>query len=117
MDLSGTFGTDSPLIGMVHLAPLPGAPRYDGSRQTIRGEAFTDALTLVEGGFDGLLVENYGDTPYYPEEVPAHVVAKLAATARELAVATDVPLGVRSCETTQKRRCRLPRLLVARSFA
>ena len=88
------FDSSPPLFGMVHLPPLPGSPRYGGSREELRTAAKADALALTENGFDGLLVENYGDSPFYPEAVPKHVVAELTATVRELALAVDVPFGV-----------------------
>lgn len=94
MSLDETFGTGTPLIGMVHLPPLPGSPAYGGDRKQLRGEALADALVLSEAGFDGLMVENYGDRPYYPDDVPDHVVAELAATIRELGIAIDRPFGV-----------------------
>lgn len=94
MNLAETFGSTTPLIGMVHLPPLPGAPRFDGDRKQLRSEALTDALALVEADFDALLVENYGDAPYYPDDVPKHVVAELTATVRELGIAMDRPFGV-----------------------
>jgi len=83
MDLLGRFGCESPLIGMVHLPPLPGAPGYGGDRDSLRGRALADAAALSEGGVDAVLVENFGDTPHYPDEVPPHVVAELTAVARE----------------------------------
>ncbi|MHB9286688.1 BtpA/SgcQ family protein [Halobacteriales archaeon Cl-PHB] len=94
MDPRDLFGTESALVGMVHLPPLPGAPRYDGDRTDLRGRALADALTLVEGNFDGLLVENFGDAPFYPEDVPKHVVAELTAVVRELDIGIDRPIGV-----------------------
>lgn len=94
MNFEETFGTETPLIGMVHLPPMPGAPEYVGDRKKLRGEALTDAMALTEAGFDGLLVENYGDEPYYPESVPKHVVAELTATVRELGIAIEHPFGV-----------------------
>lgn len=94
MDLQTTFGTETPLIGMVHLPPLPGAPRYDADRDTLRSQARSDALALVESGFDGLLVENFGDAPFYPQDVPAHVVAEMAVAIRELGTEIDAPYGV-----------------------
>ena len=94
MDLQDRFDTSSPLVGMVHLPALPGAPRSTGSRRNLRGRALADALAIAESGFDGILVENYGDTPYYPEAVPKHVVAELTATVRELDIAIERPIGV-----------------------
>jgi membrane complex biogenesis BtpA family protein len=94
MDLRAQFGTDRALVGMVHLPALPGAPAFSGTRESVRGKALADALALVEGGFDGLLVENFGDAPYYPDDVPKHTVAELTAAVRELGIGVDCPYGV-----------------------
>lgn len=94
MDPRELFDASTPLVGMVHLPPLPGAPEYGGSRDDVRTAALADARALADNGIDGLLVENFGDAPFYPGEVPAHVVAEMSATAREIALAVDVPLGV-----------------------
>jgi len=93
MNFEERFGTDTPLIGMVHLPALPGSPAYGGNREAIRAAALADARTLAEAGFDGLLVENFGDVPFYPDDVPKHVVAELTAVARELDIAVDLPWG------------------------
>ena len=34
---------DKPVVGMVHLLPLPGSPRYGGSRDRVRSAALRDA--------------------------------------------------------------------------
>ncbi|MEW7977545.1 MAG: BtpA/SgcQ family protein [Candidatus Sedimenticola endophacoides] len=39
-----------PVIGMVHLAPLPDAPGYDGDLERVRRRALRDAEALAEGG-------------------------------------------------------------------
>lgn len=88
------FDASAPLIGMVHLSALPGAPEYGGDRNEIRTRALADARELTDGGLDGVLVENFGDAPFYPDDVPKAVVAEMTAVARELALATDAPLGV-----------------------
>ncbi|WIV68073.1 BtpA/SgcQ family protein [Natrialbaceae archaeon AArc-T1-2] len=88
------FDTDTPVVGMVHLPPLPGSPRFDGDREAIRERALEDARTLEEGGVDAVLLENFGDAPFYPEDVPTHVVADLASVATELTEAVDLPVGV-----------------------
>jgi membrane complex biogenesis BtpA family protein len=79
---------------MVHLPPLPGAPRFDGDREALRGRALTDARALLDGGVDALMVEDFGDAPFYPDEVPPHVVAEMTAVVRELGLGVDVPYGV-----------------------
>ena len=94
MNLEATFGTTSPLVGMVHLPALPGAPDYAGDRTAIREAALADARALADAGFDAVLVENYGDAPYYPDDVPRHVVADLTAVVQSLSDAVDVPVGV-----------------------
>jgi len=92
MDLQATFGTETVLIGMVHLPPLPGSPQFSGDRAELRATACTDARTLVESGFDGVMVENFGDRPYHPDDVPKHTVAELTAAVSEIDI--DHPLGV-----------------------
>ena len=51
MNLQETFGTDAPVVGMVHLPPLPGAPRFDGVPSRL-GQAFMSipATTAFEFG-------------------------------------------------------------------
>ena len=84
-----------PVIGMLHLAALPGSPLYGGSRSTIREAVLRDAQLLAEGGVNGLMIENFGDTPFFPGRVPAHVVAHLTAIAGEVRrTVPDLPLGI-----------------------
>jgi len=94
MDVEAVFGHERPVVGMVHLPALPGAPAFDGDREAIRERARTDATALIEGGCDAVLVENYGDVPYYPDSVPTHTVASLAATVESVTRAVDCPHGV-----------------------
>ncbi|WP_394742620.1 BtpA/SgcQ family protein [Natronococcus roseus] len=95
-DFLERFDASRPVIGMVHLPPLPGAPGYDvdDGREAIRERALKDARRLEAGGIDGIVVENFGDAPFYPEDVPTHTVAELTAIAAELTDAVDVPVGV-----------------------
>jgi hypothetical protein len=83
------------LIGMVHVAPLPGSPRWAGSMERVVDAAVADARALVEGGMDALLVENYGDAPFTPGRVEAATVAALAVVAGAVRRALPgTPLGV-----------------------
>ena len=75
------------LIGMVHVLPLPGSPRWDGSIERLVTAAVADARALIEGGMDALLIENHGDAPFTPGRVEAATVAALAVVAHEVRVA------------------------------
>lgn len=72
------------LIGCVHLLPLPGAPRYGGSMSAVTEAALRDAEALMGAGFHGIIVENFGDTPFYPDTVPVETVAALTCVASEV---------------------------------
>src|SRR3954466_6616533 len=83
------------VIGMIHLLPLPGSPRYAGDVKAVREAALRDAAALHEGGVHGLMIENFGDVPFYPSRVPAHVVAAMTVMAAEVRRAVpQVPLGI-----------------------
>ncbi|OIB57934.1 BtpA/SgcQ family protein [Natrialba sp. SSL1] len=88
------FDHERPLIGMVHLPALPGAPGFGGDRDALDERARTDATRLESGGIDAIMLENFGDAPFYPETVPPHVVADMTAIASTVADAVDVPLGI-----------------------
>lgn len=92
--LTDLFAAKKPLIGMVHLLPLPGAPRWGGAMDAVIERAIADARALAEGGFDGVIVENYMDAPFYPGRVPPETVAALAVVVREVVRQMRIPVGV-----------------------
>jgi len=94
--LSELFVQRKPIIGVVHLPPLPGAPRYKGESMTdICAAGARDARTLAEGGIDGLIVENAWDIPFSrPEDIGPETVAALTAACIEVRSATDLPFGI-----------------------
>lgn len=82
------------LIGMVHLAPLPGSPRHSESLAAAIGRAVNDAAALERAGFDGVIVENYGDVPFHPGEVPPVTVAAMTRIVSAVLDTVSVPVGV-----------------------
>jgi membrane complex biogenesis BtpA family protein len=92
--LSELFPVSRPLIGMVHLAPLPGSPGWGGSMDAVLERAVADAAALEAAGLDGMVVENYCDVPFYPESVPAETLAAMSVCVREVVRATRLPVGV-----------------------
>jgi membrane complex biogenesis BtpA family protein len=83
-----------PLIGMVHLLPLPGSPGWSGSLDAVIDRAVRDAERLNEAGFAAVMVENFGDVPFFSDEVPAETVAALTRLVTEVRTATTLPVGV-----------------------
>lgn len=72
------------VIGMVHLPPLPGSPRWEGSMVRVVASALTDARALIDGGADALLVENFGDAPFTPGRVEPATVAAMGVVGAEV---------------------------------
>ncbi len=88
------FKTQHPLIGMLHLPPLPGSPHYTGDMEAVIDSALQDTQVLTEAGFAGLIMENLGDAPYYPDHVPAETVAAMSVVAAHVRQQTKLPIGV-----------------------
>ena len=88
-------GKSKVVIGMLHLAALPGSPLYGGSATAVRDDVLRDAKMLADGGVDGLMMENFGDTPFFPGRVPGAVVAHMTAIAAVVRRGvTNTPLGI-----------------------
>jgi hypothetical protein len=94
--LADLFPAPKPVIGMVHLWPLPGAPGYTGyGMQVIVEHALRDAEALVQGGVDGLVVENMWDLPYYVgNDVKPEAMTAQAVAAAEVVKNFPVPVGI-----------------------
>ncbi len=88
------WGQEKPVVGVVHLRPLPGSPRWGGSMDDVGARAVAEAGKLQEGGVDGVLVENFGDAPFYPGPVPPETVAAMAVVVREVVRQVALPVGV-----------------------
>ncbi|TAM66966.1 MAG: BtpA/SgcQ family protein [Microbacteriaceae bacterium] len=92
------FGHDHALIGMLHLLPLPGAPRFDPhvGMSAVLERAEREAGQLLDAGFDGFIVENGWDIPFVkPADVGHETSAALATVVTNLRnVYPSVPIGV-----------------------
>jgi hypothetical protein len=71
------------IIGVLHVPALPGSPRNELGFNAIVDWVLKDAAALAGGAVDALLLENFGDAPFYPARVSAHTVAFLTAIGRE----------------------------------
>jgi uncharacterized protein len=84
----------SPVIGMLHLPPLPGSPGHRETTGTIIKAVLHDARNLRDGGVHGLMLENFGDAPFFATSVPTHTVTHMTAIAQAVRDEVDLPLGI-----------------------
>ena len=94
--LEELFQVEKPIIGVIHLQALPGAPRYAGGPvRDIYAAAVADAKILAAGGIDGIIIENASDMPFRrPENIGPETVAALTAACLEVRAAVDTPIGI-----------------------
>lgn len=70
------FGTEKPIIGLVHMRPLPGDPFYHGEgMNSVITQAKADLKALQDGGVDGVLFTNEFSMPYEKEVSPITLAA------------------------------------------
>lgn len=71
-------------FGVVHLLPLPGTPYSKDSLAVIVQRALHDAGVLQAAGFDGVVLENFGDAPFVSTSVEPHIVASMTYIASQI---------------------------------
>ncbi len=89
------FGDSKPVIAMVHLGALPGAPLHDGRgglAALVEG-ARRDLVALQAAGFDAVMFGNENDRPYEFKVDPAST-ATMAFVIGQLKGEIKVPFGV-----------------------
>jgi membrane complex biogenesis BtpA family protein len=90
------FGRSKVVIGVVHLAPLPGAPRFAGeSVETVYQRGLDDARAYLDGGCDGLIIENHGDIPFAkPDDIGPETPACMAVVSDRIRRAFGKTIGI-----------------------
>ncbi len=81
------------LIGVVHLRPLPGSPRWQGDFEAVLQAAVADARAYERGGAQAVFLENFGDVPFTKGGVGPETVAAMAAAGRAVRAAVKLPMG------------------------
>jgi membrane complex biogenesis BtpA family protein len=82
-------------VGMIHLQPLPGSPRWANAMDQVVQAALADAEALAGGGLAAAMIENYHDVPFYPGRVPAETVAAMTVVVQAVRAAfPELCLGV-----------------------
>ena len=85
------------LLGVVHLGALPSTADH-ASMDVVLDHARRDAEAYAQAGFDGLVIENFGDAPFRrgtsDDPVTPDVVAGIAVAADRVHRATGLPIGI-----------------------
>ena len=94
MDLNQIFQTKNPIIGVVHLLPLPTSARWGGSLKAVIERAEQEATALAAGGIDGIIVENFFDAPFTKDQVNPAVISAMTLIVDRLMNLVVVPVGI-----------------------
>lgn len=98
MDAKGiirsVFGVPRALIGVIHVAALPGTPGSRLGVHQIAEAAGVEARTYAAAGYHGLLIENTHDRPYLKSSVGPEITAAMSVIGAEVRRAAKLPLGV-----------------------
>jgi len=94
VNLQQIFKTPNPIIGVVHLLPLPTSPRWGGSLKAVINRAEQEATALASGGVDGVIVENFFDAPFTKNQVDPAVVSAMTLIVGRLMNLVTLPVGI-----------------------
>ncbi len=87
------LGRHKPIVGMVHLAPLPGTPFDEAlTNAQILDRARRDLDVLLEAGFDAVSISNESDRPYVTD-IPRETIALFTFLVTRLTQDLPVPFG------------------------
>jgi membrane complex biogenesis BtpA family protein len=94
--LVSLFGKPKAVIGVVHLMPLPGSPRYDGETvEAIYQRGLDDAKAYLHGGCDSVIVENHGDIPFAkPDDIGPETSAYMSVVSDRIRRELGRPIGI-----------------------
>ncbi|XP_055537643.1 uncharacterized protein F13E9.13, mitochondrial isoform X2 [Wyeomyia smithii] len=95
--LKALFSKKFPIIGMIHVDPLPGTPLYSNQFEDTIKKAKHEAEIYVKGKIDAILIENMHDLPYVqskflgPETVAC--MSRIAVAVKEV-IHNILPCGI-----------------------
>lgn len=93
--LCNTFGTEKPMIALLHMDPLPGDPLFgaESSMDQVVAHVRRDLENLIHGGVDAVLFSNEFSLPYQ-NKVSNTTVAAMAYVIGQVKDLLTIPFGV-----------------------
>jgi membrane complex biogenesis BtpA family protein len=93
VDFAGLFRR-KPLLGMIHLPALLGAPRSTHTIEQLEAYAMDEAAKHARAGLDGVIMENLGDAPFPKTQAEPVTIAAMATLVRSVVRHTNLAVGV-----------------------
>ena len=88
------FANPKPIIGVIHVGALPGAPANNQTMAEITAQAVREAAIYRDCGVDGVIIENMHDTPYLRGSVGPEIVAAMAVVGHAVKTESRLPTGL-----------------------
>ena len=92
--LQSLFQTHKPVIGVIHLLPLPGSYGWNGDLDEVLIRAEQEAMALSSGGVDGIIFENFFDAPFARDRVDVATACAMTLCGRKIVDSSRLPVGV-----------------------
>jgi membrane complex biogenesis BtpA family protein len=88
------FANLKPIIGVIHVGALPGAPANTQTVAEITAQAIHEAAIYRDCGVNGIIIENMHDTPYLRGSVGPEIVAAMAVIGHAVKTESRLPTGI-----------------------
>ena len=82
------------VYGVVHLKSLPGSPGNYLPLDEIIELAQEDVNNLIFGGVDGIIIENFGDTPFVKDNISKRTLASFTTVVENIEYDRDIKVGI-----------------------
>ena len=82
------------VYGVVHLKSLPGSPGNYLPLDEIIELAQEDVNNLIFGGVDGVIIENFGDTPFVKDDISKRTLASFTTVVENIEYDRDIKVGI-----------------------
>jgi membrane complex biogenesis BtpA family protein len=92
--LESLFANPKPIIGVIHVGAIPGAPASSQSVDEIATQAIHEAEIYRDCGVDGVIIENMHDTPYLRGSVGPEIIATMAIIGLAVKTESRLPTGI-----------------------
>lgn len=92
--LEELFNNSKPVIGVIHVGALPGAPASQLSMSELVTLAAREAGLYRCGGVQAIIIENMHDVPYLRGGVGEEIVAAMAVIGQAVKAESQLPVGI-----------------------